>query len=77
MPYHHSQVKFTVKLIKIQGFPWQPGIQPVSRGWIGLGTEVHRGDTPIHQVIKSLPEKQTNYKLLCSLRPCFLPLLVQ
>ena len=36
--------------MKIQGFPRQPGIQPVSRGGIGLDTRVCRGETPIRQV---------------------------
>ena len=33
-----------------EGFPWQLGIQPVYRGWVGLNTRVCRGDTPIRQV---------------------------
>lgn len=32
-------------------FPLATGIQPVSRGWIGLDAKVRRGDTPIRQVI--------------------------
>ena len=39
------------KINTSQGFPWQPGIQPVSRGWIGLDAEARRGDTPIRQVL--------------------------
>ena len=34
-----------------QGFPWQPGIQPISEGWIGLDAEARRADIPIRQVI--------------------------
>ena len=45
-------------LMNVQsGFPGQPSIQPVSRGWIGLDAEARRGDTPIRQVIQSVPEK--------------------
>ena len=40
------------------------GIQPVSRGWIGLDAKVRRDDTPIRQVIlESISQKQTNYKI--------------
>ena len=39
-----------MKINAQQGFPWQLSFQPVSRGWIGLGTEARRGDTPIRQV---------------------------
>ena len=31
--------------------PLATGIQPVSRGWIGLDAKMRRGDTPIRQVI--------------------------
>ena len=71
--YPTIQLKINVQ----QGFPWQPGIQPVSRGWIGLDTRVCRGETPIRQVNEKYITKNkkiTNFapSLVYSLEtPCY------
>ena len=39
------------------------GIQPVSRGWIGLDAEARRGDTPIRQVIWSISQRQKKLQI--------------
>ena len=37
---YSTEPKREIKKINTQqDFPWQPGIQPVSRGWIGLDAE--------------------------------------
>lgn len=39
------------------------GIQPVSRGWIGLDAKMRRGDTPIRQVIIEYITKTTELQV--------------
>ena len=45
------------KMNASKGFPWQLSIQPVSRGWIGLGTERAEVILLSAKLMKSISQK--------------------